>query len=157
MESKKSGETECIQVVVRCRPPNQKEKNEGRKNIITVDTENRQVMIQNPDEPDEPPKGFTFDATYDETCQQKVFYEESCFGLVDSVLEGFNGTIFAYGQTGCGKSWTMQGPMNADNNLKGVIPNSFFHIFQHIKATAMCSSWSGVRTWSCTMRRLKTC
>jgi hypothetical protein len=136
MESRKSGETECIQVVVRCRPPNQKEKNEGRKNIITVDTENRQVMIQNPDEPDEPPKGFTFDATYDETCQQKVFYEESCFGLVDSVLEGFNGTIFAYGQTGCGKSWTMQGPMNADNNLKGVIPNSFFHIFQHIKATS---------------------
>jgi hypothetical protein len=135
MEGKKA-ETECIQVVVRCRPANNKEKTEGRLNIVTVDTETRQVAIQNPSEPEEPPKGFTFDATYDETCQQKVFYEESCFSLVESVLEGFNGTIFAYGQTGCGKSWTMQGPMNAPDNLKGVIPNSFTHIFQHIKASS---------------------
>jgi kinesin family protein 3/17 len=55
-------------------------------------------------------------------------YEECAFPLVESVLEGFNGTIFAYGQTGCGKTWTMMGipddPMNA-----GLIPNCFNHIF----------------------------
>ena len=41
--------------------------------------------------------------------------------------------IFAYGQTGCGKTWTMQG-MNSPPELRGVIPISFDHIFQNIKA-----------------------
>ena len=43
-------------------------------------------------------KQFTFDACYDEMSTQKQFYEESCYPLVESVMEGFNGTIFAYGQ-----------------------------------------------------------
>jgi len=40
---------------------------------------------------------------YDIDTQQKHFYEESCYQLIESVMDGFNGTIFAYGQTGCGK------------------------------------------------------
>lgn len=126
-------ESECIQVVVRCRPRNKKEITEERAPIITIDSKSRQVSIKNPIEPDQQPKSFTFDATYDETTQQRLFYEESCFSLVENVLEGFNGTIFAYGQTGCGKSWTMQGP-NEPADLRGVIPNSFVHIFEHINA-----------------------
>ena len=63
-----------------------------------------QISIKNPDESDAQPKSFTFDGVYDMTTQQRPFYEESCFGLVESVLEGFNGTIFAYGQTGCGNT-----------------------------------------------------
>ena len=39
-------------------------------------------------------KSFTFDAAYDEQSTQKQFYEESCYPLVESVMEGFNGTIF---------------------------------------------------------------
>jgi kinesin family member 17 len=70
---------------------------------------------------------------YGEDTIQKFFYEESCYQLIESVMEGFNGTIFAYGQTGCGKTWTMQG--RADPvELRGVIPLSFDHIFQNIKA-----------------------
>ena len=45
-------------------------------------------------------KTFTFDSVFDENTQQKLFYEEACFPLIESVLEGFNATIFAYGQTG---------------------------------------------------------
>jgi kinesin family protein 3/17 len=41
--------------------------------------------------------------------QQKDVYEQTARTLVDSVLEGFNGTIFAYGQTGTGKTFTMEG------------------------------------------------
>ena len=82
---------------------NRKENEEKRKSIINVDTETRQVYIQNPETPEEAAKGFTFDATYDENTQQRIFYEESCFSIVESTLEGFNSTIFAYGQTGCGK------------------------------------------------------
>ena len=54
--------------------------------------------------------------------------------LVDSVLNGFNGTIFAYGQTGTGKTFTMEG-VRTQESLKGVIPRSFDHIFTHISRT----------------------
>lgn len=57
-----------------------------------------QISITNPSKADHPPKHFTFDAVYDETTQQKAFYEESCYDLVEGVMEGYNGTIFAYGQ-----------------------------------------------------------
>lgn len=59
---------------------------------------NLQISITNPSKTDHPPKHFTFDAVYDETTQQKTFYEESCYDLVEGVMEGYNGTIFAYGQ-----------------------------------------------------------
>jgi len=128
---------DCIQVVVRCRPLNKKEKTENRGSIVDIDMESRQIAIVNPANRDEAPKTFAFDAVYDENTIQRTFYEESCFNLVESVLEGFNGTIFAYGQTGCGKSWTMQGPADlAQPELRGVIPNAFAHIFESIKATS---------------------
>ena len=139
--------SECIQVVVRCRPFNEKEKRENRTNIIDIDAKLRQVTIKaapsgaagGPSSPSprqiaEAEKSFTFDAVYDENTQQRIFYDESCFSLVENVLEGFNATIFAYGQTGCGKSWTMQGPANPPE-LHGVIPNSFSHLFDYINAT----------------------
>ena len=44
--------------------------------------------------------------------EQKNVYEQTARSLVDSVLEGFNGTIFAYGQTGTGKTFTMEGKFN---------------------------------------------
>ena len=128
---------DCIQVVVRCRPLNKKELEEKRANIVDIDMELRQISIANPSGNKDDNKSFTFDAVYDENTVQRIFYEESCFNLVESVLEGFNGTIFAYGQTGCGKSWTMQGPSNlAQPELRGVIPNAFAHIFESVKATS---------------------
>jgi hypothetical protein len=51
----------------------------------------------------------------------------------DSIFKGFNGTIFAYGQTGAGKSHTMEGLLDPPE-LRGIIPNSFKHIFEHINA-----------------------
>ncbi len=98
MGDKKSDE--CIQVVVRCRPLSRKEKEENRSPIVDIDGAAKQIAIKNPEIPDEQPKSFTFDGTFDENTQQKFFYEEACFGLIENVIEGFNGTIFAYGQTG---------------------------------------------------------
>jgi kinesin family protein 3/17 len=62
-----------------------------------------QISIRNPAKPEVLPKSFTFDAVFGENTIQKQFYEDSCYSLIESVLDGFNGTIFAYGQTGCGK------------------------------------------------------
>lgn len=63
--------------------------------------------------------------------KQIDLYYETFRDLVDSVLNGFNGTIFAYGQTGTGKTFTMEG-VRDDTELRGVIPNAIDHIFRHI-------------------------
>jgi hypothetical protein len=59
--------------------------------------------------------------------------------LVENVIEGYNGTIFAYGQTGCGKTHTMMGPASSlevggDENQRGIIPRAIRHIFGSIDA-----------------------
>ena len=74
---------------------------------------------------------FTFDGVYfmKDTTQQ--IYEDICFTLVEGVLEGYNGTVFAYGQTGCGKSYTMMGVDDPIEN-KGIIPRAFEHIFDQV-------------------------
>eukprot|EP01035_Chromulina_nebulosa_P020737 gene20737-26888_t len=129
-----SDDNECIKVVVRCRPMSKKELERNGSKIINIDTELRQVAVSNPQQLTDEPKYFTFDGAYDENTAQKVFYEEACFSLIENVLEGFNGTIFAYGQTGSGKSFTMQGIIE-NEELRGVTPNAFSHIFEYIKAT----------------------
>lgn len=47
------------------------------------------------------------------------------------MLEGYNSTVFAYGQTGCGKSFTMQG-VREPANQRGIIPRAFEHVFEAV-------------------------
>lgn len=85
-----------------------------------------------------PPKTFTFDAAYAGATGTEAIYNDLCYALVDNVLDGYNGTIFAYGQTGCGKSHTMQGPdvpsaiASEQNEQRGIIQRAFEHIFEAI-------------------------
>ena len=90
-----------------------------------------QVQLKKTASEQAPPKLFTFDGVYyiNDTTQQ--IYEEICFPLVEGVLEGYNGTVFAYGQTGCGKSFSMMGVTDPPGN-KGIIPRAFEHIFDQI-------------------------
>jgi kinesin family protein 3/17 len=50
---------------------------------------------------------FTFDHVYDQNSSQREVYESTARAVVDSALQGYNATIFAYGQTGTGKTFTM--------------------------------------------------
>ncbi|XP_012681607.2 kinesin-like protein KIF3B [Clupea harengus] len=129
----KSKSAETVKVVVRCRPMNEKERAANYERVVTVDVKLGQVAVRNPrgSSPHEHPKVFTFDSVYDWNSKQVDLYDETFRPLVDSVLLGFNGTIFAYGQTGTGKTYTMEGVRN-DPERRGVIPNSFEHIFTHI-------------------------
>jgi kinesin family protein 3/17 len=52
---------------------------------------------------------FTFDHVYDMNSTQENVYENTAKQAVWSVLEGYNATILAYGQTGTGKTYTMEG------------------------------------------------
>ena len=123
---------ESVKVVVRCRPLNAKEIEQGHECCVNMFSDRGLIELRNPNlGPTDPIKTFTFDAVYDRNSKQLDLYAETFAPLVDSVLDGFNGTIFAYGQTGTGKTYTMEGIKNDAEN-RGVIPNSFEHIFSHI-------------------------
>ncbi|KAF1785007.1 Kinesin-like protein [Phytophthora cactorum] len=126
-----SKDKETVKVVVRCRPLFGKELVEGRKSIVTLDQAAALISLKCPDNGQI--KSFTFDSVYDENTSQRQFYDESGYPLVESIFDGYNGTIFAYGQTGCGKTHTMQGK-DSPPELRGVIPLSFDHIFDTINA-----------------------
>jgi hypothetical protein len=62
------------------------------------------ITVRNPKATEnEPPKSFTFDAVFGPVVEQKHIYDVCAANVVESVLNGYNGTIFAYGQTGSGK------------------------------------------------------
>nr|XP_045581612.1 kinesin-like protein KIF3B isoform X1 [Procambarus clarkii]XP_045581613.1 kinesin-like protein KIF3B isoform X2 [Procambarus clarkii]XP_045581614.1 kinesin-like protein KIF3B isoform X1 [Procambarus clarkii] len=128
----KGSAAEAVKVVVRCRPMNEQETANGHKRVVDMDVDRGVVELRNIKAPDtDPKKTFTFDAVYDWNSKQQELYDETFRPLIDSVLCGFNGTIFAYGQTGTGKTYTMEG-IRDDPDQRGVIPNSFEHIFNHI-------------------------
>lgn len=54
-------------------------------------------------------KDFVFDYVFDLDTRQNQVYESCAYSIVENALEGFNGTMFAYGQTGAGKTFTMVG------------------------------------------------
>ena len=72
-------------------------------------------------------KEFIFDAVFDMNSKQESIYETIAFSLMENALDGYNGTIFAYGQTGAGKTFTMVGDYK-DPEFKGIIPRGFEHL-----------------------------
>lgn len=113
--------SEAVKVIVRCRPLNERELNLKCKVVVSMESSRGQCCIQNPNDLKNPPKPFFFDGAYfiDSTTDQ--IYADIAYPLVEGVTEGYNGTIFAYGQTGCGKSFTMQGVTNPSSQ-RGIIP-----------------------------------
>ena len=105
---------------------------------MKVDEGMRTITVDNPN----PAKAhgpatrdFTFDSTFAPTCKQSSVFEDTALPIIESVLEGYNGTIFAYGQTGTGKTHTMEGKED-DEDLKGIVPRSIKYIFNAIEGAA---------------------
>jgi hypothetical protein len=125
-------------VCVRIRPLNVREKSTAQAEILAVDEANGTIMLQDRRMSDgEPPKIFTFGHVFDVKASQQQVFERAVMPIVDSVLDGYNGTIFCYGQTGAGKTFTMQGiPSMADGEggLAGLIPRASERIFSTIYA-----------------------
>ena len=118
---------------MRCRPLFGKEIKEGREAIVECDVTRGEIRIVNPKNPDDPPKQFTFDNVYDSRNSQLEIYEESALPIVRAAIEGYNGTIFCYGQTGTGKTHTMEGK-DEPASERGIIPNAFETLFGDIDA-----------------------
>lgn len=127
-------DAENVSVYIRVRPLNKKEKIENVKNVIHLDSSENVLTLIKPNgcnEKTEKAKTFKFDHIFAETTTQIDIYRRAALPIVDKVLNGYNGTIFAYGQTGTGKTYTMSGYQKSDE-LKGIIPNTFSHIFSQI-------------------------
>ena len=90
-----------------------------------------EVFVQKPGE--DVPKVFTFDSVYDWNSEQQEIFAETAYPVCENVIQGYNGTIFAYGQTGTGKTFTITGIEN-DADLKGIMPRAFENIFQQIQS-----------------------
>jgi len=77
---------------------------------------------------------FSFDRIYSEESTQSEVYENTARDSVMSVLEGYNSTILAYGQTGTGKTYTMEGFKYArDEPQRGIVPRSMEEVFKFIE------------------------
>eukprot|EP01135_Chromosphaera_perkinsii_P002471 Nk52_evm77s223 gene=Nk52_evmTU77s223 len=133
VQQMESENNQNVKVVIRCRPLMEKEVQDGYETIVKMDSTLGQVTVTNPNPKPgiEPKRSFTFDAVFDPQSKQVDVYNSVARPIVDSCIEGYNGTIFAYGQTGTGKTFTMEGVRDVPE-LRGIIPNSFAHIFGFI-------------------------
>uniref|UniRef100_A0A8C6XUX8 Kinesin-like protein n=1 Tax=Naja naja TaxID=35670 RepID=A0A8C6XUX8_NAJNA len=112
---------ECsIKVMCRFRPLNEAEILRGDKFIPKFKGED---TIQG--------KPYVFDRVLPPNTSQEQVYNACAKQIVKDVLEGYNGTIFAYGQTSSGKTHTMEGKLH-DPQLMGIIPRIAHDIFDHI-------------------------
>lgn len=125
-----ASKVEAVKVMVRCRPLNSSEKSKNCASIVDIDRSRKEVIIKDPNEKDNV-KRFTYDDVFHTTIAQKIIYQSSAYSIVENVIQGYNGTIFAYGQTGCGKTFSMMGNPRSES-MKGIIPRTFGQIMNTI-------------------------
>ena len=100
----KSSKQERVQVSVRIRPFNESEKEiDPTTPIKSINQKNNSMQVNR----EYDTRNFSYDHIYPEDSNQTEIFEETSKEVVKSVLSGYNGTIFAYGQTGTGKTYTM--------------------------------------------------
>ncbi|GAA6076481.1 kinesin-like protein KIF1C [Tachysurus ichikawai] len=123
-----------VKVAVRVRPFNTREMNRGAKCVIQM--QDKSTCIINPKQPKDTPKSFTFDYSYwshntaDDPCfaSQRQVYLDIGEEMLLHAFEGYNVCIFAYGQTGAGKSYTMMGKQEPEQ--QGIIPQLCEDLFK---------------------------
>lgn len=124
-----------IKVMIRIRPFNTREISEGSRtcNWISEEVPRTIVLDSNPK-----PRCFTFDWTGGSKTTQSEIFNYIGKQMVDSVFQGYNSTIFAYGQTGAGKTYTMlgkgisddvQNSFVTDNEDRGLQPRCIEYLF----------------------------
>uniref|UniRef100_A0A665TAU6 Kinesin-like protein n=1 Tax=Echeneis naucrates TaxID=173247 RepID=A0A665TAU6_ECHNA len=118
-------DAECnIKVLCRFRPLNKSEINRGDKFIPIFQGEDTVIFGG---------KSYVFDQVFPTNTTQEQVYNTCAKQIVRDVLAGYNGTIFAYGQTSSGKTHTMEGNLHDPQGM-GIIPRIAEDIFEHIFA-----------------------
>ena len=151
----KNAQYDNLRVAIRVRPPLNRETEEGIpfRSIAIVSEDHKSVSLaeyvgselselERQREWVENPNTFqlhrfTFDFVFDVDSQQVDVYNITAKQAVQSVLEGYNSTIFCYGQTGTGKTYTMEGfTYDSQDPQKGIIQRAIEEIFNYIETTS---------------------
>ncbi|KAF3329937.1 kinesin-related protein-like protein [Carex littledalei] len=125
-----------IQVVLRCRPITEEEKRLITPSVVSCNESRREVSVTHKNVINKHvDRTFTFDKVFGPKSKQEDVFEHAVVPLVNEVLEGYNCTIFAYGQTGTGKTYTMEGGGTKMQNGElpsdaGVISRAVRRIFE---------------------------
>ena len=117
-----------VNVICRFRPMNELERTTGNEQVC-VFTSPTSLTFNSSREKNV--YRFNFDRIFPPSSTQQDIYDFGVKGIIDSVLDGYNGTVLAYGQTSSGKTYTMQGEME-EQSKQGIIPRMISHVFKHI-------------------------
>ncbi|KAG4145483.1 hypothetical protein ERO13_D05G099400v2 [Gossypium hirsutum] len=127
-----------VQVILRCRPLSAEEMRIHTPVVISCNESRREVCAVQNIANKQIDRTFLFDKVFGPSSQQKELFELAVSPIVNEVLEGYNCTIFAYGQTGTGKTYTMEGGARKKNGEfpsdAGVIPRAVKQIFDILEA-----------------------
>lgn len=137
---------EYIQVIARIRPLMKREEAVNKNAVVFAHGAQSLITVRDPADESIEGKQYSLDAVYGpEATQEDIFQRPA--DIVDSVLQGGNGTIIALGQTGSGKTFTLRG-VDWQEDLMGVSSRAARRIFNHI------SNHSGDGTYSVKMSYL---
>ncbi|KAL2125489.1 hypothetical protein VTJ04DRAFT_1854 [Mycothermus thermophilus] len=126
-----------ITVVVRCRGRNEREVKENSAVVVRTEATKGTVVELSMGPNAVSNKTYTFDRVFSQAADQKMVFDEVVRPVLDEMLAGYNCTIFAYGQTGTGKTYTMSGDLTetlgmlSDN--AGIIPRVLQALFQQLE------------------------
>ncbi|KAM3606880.1 uncharacterized protein V6R79_025065 [Siganus canaliculatus] len=128
-----------IQVVVRCRPFNTTER-KSSYGVVDCEPNRKEVMVKTGGVNDKASrKTYTFDMVFGPAAKQIEVYRSVVCPILDEVIMGYNCTVFAYGQTGTGKTFTMEGERSPNEQftweedpLAGIIPRTLHQIFEKL-------------------------
>eukprot|EP00092_Neocalanus_flemingeri_P020555 GFUD01022268.1.p1 GENE.GFUD01022268.1~~GFUD01022268.1.p1 ORF type:complete len:1112 (-),score=327.91 GFUD01022268.1:215-3550(-) len=128
-----------IQVFVRCRPLNKAEK-EARSYSVVDCPNSREVTVKEK-QMSSITKTFQFDKVFGIKSKQLDVYRAVVEPLIGQVMQGYNCTVFAYGQTGTGKTFTMEGGDGRDDPTmtwendptSGIIPRALAQLFDELR------------------------
>ncbi|KAL7148561.1 hypothetical protein ABFS83_06G187100 [Erythranthe nasuta] len=126
-------ESERVRVAVRLRPRNADDPPDADyAECVEIQPELKRLKLRKNNWSSE---AYRFDEVFTETSSQKRVYEAVAKPVVESVLEGYNGTVMAYGQTGTGKTYTLGRIGKEDPSERGMMVRSLEDILSSISAT----------------------
>ncbi|KAK0248753.1 Kinesin- motor protein [Friedmanniomyces endolithicus] len=127
-----AGQETNINVVVRCRGRNDREVRENSGVVVSTEGVKGKKVELSMGPSALSNKTYQFDKVFSPAADQGMIFEEVVVPILDEVLAGFNCTMFAYGQTGTGKTYTMSGDI-ADTlpipDTAGIIPRALHSLF----------------------------
>lgn len=115
---KRVNEDDTIKVIIRFRGNESLNENEKRNWLFDRDGHEVEVMSANNRSGDGDGSRFTFDHVLQDVCTQERMYQCAARETVEQFTKGYNGTIFAYGESGSGKTFTMLGPEEVVETIK---------------------------------------